>query len=152
MTTIEDDIAQAYATYGETLDLLPAVERILDSHGIDGARAAFERAGARDFLGSESEAIPLYREALEGGLSGPERLQCLVQLGSSLRNVGETEVAVRVLRTAAEEAQEWVAAFLALALHSDGQPSQALSVALRALAPNLTQYGRAVASYADQLS
>ncbi|MDO9397941.1 MAG: tetratricopeptide repeat protein [Herbiconiux sp.] len=156
MAAVEDEIAQAYAAHGESLDLLAAVDRILVSGDVSEARGAFERAGARDFLGLEIDAIPLYREALDKGLTEPERLRCLVQLGSSLRNVGDTEDAVRVLRTARGEAradqEEWVDAFLALALSSHGQPSQALSVALGALAPHLTQYGPAVSRYAEELS
>lgn len=155
MTDLTAEIDHLYKTMGETPDLLGAVDRILQAHDADAARAAFERAGARDFLGLEEEAIPLYREALDRGLGGPERLQCLVQLGSSLRNVGDAEGAVHVLRSARAEApaegKDWVDAFLALALHSTGQTSQALAVALTALAPHLTLYGRAVRSYADDL-
>lgn len=105
MAPVEDEIAHAYATHGETPELLAAIDSILKSGGLSEARDAFERAGARDFLGLEIEAIPLYREALARGLSAPERLQCLVQLGSSLRNVGDTEAAVQVLRTARPEQQ-----------------------------------------------
>lgn len=155
VTTLSDAIDQAYGTFGETPELLPAIDRVLETHDADAPRAAFERAGARDALGMEADAIPLYRVALAQGLGEPQRLQCLIQLGSSLRNVGHAEEALRVLRAAREEAQgesrDWVDAFLALALHSDGQRSQALAVALKALAPHLTMYGRAVSSYADEL-
>lgn len=155
MTALSDEIDRAYDTCGETPELLTAVDRILEAHGVDEARTAFERAGARDFLGLEGEAVPLYRDALDRGLAEPERLQCLVQLGSSLRNIGDAEGAVQVLRAARDEAsadaRDWVDAFLALALHSNGEPSQALAVALRALAPHLTRYGRSVTSYADDL-
>ena len=43
-------------------------------------------------------------------------------------------------------------AFLALALHDAGRPTEALAVALRRLAPTLPEYGRAVAAYADELT
>ena len=156
MTHLTAAIDHLYRTLGETPELLAAVDRVVEAHGVDEARAAFERAGARDFLGLEDEAIPLYREALDRGLAAPERLQCLVQLGSSLRNVGDAEGAVHVLRSARAEApaegKDWVDAFLALALHSTGQTSQALAVALTALAPHLTLYGRAVRSYAEDLA
>ena len=150
------DIDHVYETVGDTPELLAAVDRVLEAAGeVDEARVAFERAGARDFLGLEGEAIPLYREALDRGLMEPERLQCLIQLGSSLRNVGDAQGAVHVLESARAEAsgegQDWVDAFLALALHSTGQTSQALAVALNALAPHLTLYGGAVTSYAEDL-
>lgn len=156
MSALRDEIDRAYDTCGETTELLAAVDRALAAHGADEARAAFERAGARDFLGLEADAVPLYRDALNRGLPMPERLQCLVQLGSSLRNIGDADGAVRVLRAARDEApadaRDWVDAFLALALHSNGETSQALAVALRALAPHLTCYGRSVDAYADDLA
>lgn len=155
MCNMTAEIDHLYKTMGETSELLVALDRILEAHDADEARAAFERAGARDFLGLEEEAIPLYREALDRGLAESERLQCMVQLGSSLRNVGDAQGAVHVLRSARDKAppegKDWVDAFLALALHSTGQTSQALAVALTALAPHLTLYGRAVGSYAEEL-
>ena len=42
-------------------------------------------------------------------------------------------------------------AFLALALHSDQKPVEALRVALQTLAPRLPRYQRAVRAYADEL-
>ena len=54
----------------------------------DPALAAFERGGARDSAGLESEAEPLYREALRLGLPDSERAQCTIQLASTLRNLG----------------------------------------------------------------
>jgi hypothetical protein len=78
-----------------------------------------------------------------------------VQLGSSLRNVGEVDEAVAVLGAARREAPagaaDHVDAFLALALHAQGRGDEALSVALTALGPHLAEYGRAVTSYAAEL-
>ncbi|WP_240675071.1 tetratricopeptide repeat protein [Cellulomonas endophytica] len=155
MADLTDEIDDLYRSIGDSPDLLAAVDRVLQAHGAGPARAAFERAGARDFLGLEGEAIPLYREALDRGLEEPERLQCVVQLASSLRNEGDADEAVALLRRARTgapaEGRDWVDAFLALSLQSAGEPAQALATALRALAPHLTLYGRAVRSYADEL-
>ena len=155
MSTLDERIDHAYENCGETPELLSAIDLVLQDHNRAGARAAFERAGARDFLGLEAEAIPLYRQAFEQGLGEPERLQCLIQLSSSLRNVGQAQEADLLLREAREEAsaenRDWVDAFLALALHSSGEPAQALSVALKALTTHLTKYRRAVSSYVDAL-
>jgi tetratricopeptide (TPR) repeat protein len=155
MNDVTQEIARTYEIYGESPELLPAIDRVLEADPVDAARASFERAGARDFLGLEADAIPLYRDALERGLGQPERLQCLIQLGSSLRNIGDAESAVDVLRTARAEAQgeatDWADAFLSLALHSNGQTAEALAIALSALAAHMTRYGRAVASYAAKL-
>ena len=48
----------------------------------------YERGGEHDSAGREEEAIPLYEQALAAGLAGEIRARCLLQLGSSLRNVG----------------------------------------------------------------
>ncbi len=60
-------------------------------------RTHFEFGGSLDAAGHEAEAIPQYRRAIGMGLSGAAAPRALLQLGSSLRNVGEHEEAVRVL-------------------------------------------------------
>lgn len=45
------------------------------------AAALYEWASVHDFLGSEMEAIPLYRLALDAGLDYRQRTQALIQLG-----------------------------------------------------------------------
>jgi tetratricopeptide (TPR) repeat protein len=120
------------------------------------AKAAYESACAHDRRGEEAEAIPDYERALALGLPPEERWQALLGLGSSLRNVGRHEEAVRVLRAAAGEFPEQAAlkAFLALALDSHGEGRAALvtllDVTLR-YAP-IGPYARALAQYRDQLA
>lgn len=60
-------------------------------------RTHFEFGGSLDAAGHEAEAILEYRRAIGMGLSGAAAPRALLQLGSSLRNVGEHEEAVRVL-------------------------------------------------------
>jgi tetratricopeptide (TPR) repeat protein len=118
------------------------------------AEALYEWASVHDFLDREPEAIPIYRSALEVGLPEPKRRQAVIQLASSLRNVGASAEAVALLReldpdpVTAPGAQ----AFLALALHDLGDHTDALRTALLALAPMLPQYGRAVENYARALT
>ena len=116
--------------------------------------ATYEWASVHDFTGREAEAIPLYREALANGLAGDRRAQAVIQLSSSLRNVGNAQEAVDLLKDFADDTVAGAAsqAFLALALHDAGQPAAALRIALRALAPTLPLYSRAISSYADELS
>ena len=118
----------------------------------DGA-ALYEWASVHDFLGNEAEAIPLYRLALDAGLDDRRKTQALIQLASSLRNVGEFEAAVQVLEDVEESevAGDAHRAFLALALFDAGRPDQALRVALEALAKTLPLYRRAVSGYAAEL-
>lgn len=118
------------------------------------ADALFELASAHDFLGREADAIPLYRAALATGLGPDRRSQAVIQLASSLRNVGDAEAAVELLRTLDPDEHTGAAAraFLALALHDLGRSAEALRVALTALAPTLPRYARAVEHYATELS
>lgn len=116
--------------------------------------ASYEWASVHDFLGREAEAIPLYREALGNGLSGGRRHQAVIQLASSLRNVGNAQAAVDLLQglepdSATGDASQ---AFLALALHDVGQHAAALRVALKALAPTLPRYSRSISFYAEELA
>jgi hypothetical protein len=123
--------------------------------GLPPAVAAYERGSARDATGQEAEAVPLYCEALALGLDGRQRRECVIQLASSLRNVGEAEAGVALLRaerdTGSDELDDAVAAFLALALADAGRDREALSVALLALAGHLDQYRRSLTAYAREL-
>ncbi|RIJ52363.1 hypothetical protein DZG00_05225 [Clavibacter lycopersici] len=118
----------------------------------DDPRALYELACAHDFVGREAEAVPLYRAAIAGGLDPEHRPFAVIQLASSLRNVGEAGEAVALLEAMPDDAHApGRDAFLALALHDAGRPTEALAVALRRLAPALPEYGRAVLAYADDL-
>ena len=117
--------------------------------------ALYEWASVNDFLGLDAEAIPLYRAALSCGLAGDRRAQAVIQLASSLRNVGRPREAIDLLRDGASDdpvTGAAASAFLALALYDAGRPGEALRVALQALAPTLPRYTRAVAAYADELT
>lgn len=115
--------------------------------------ALLEWAGAHDSVGLEAEAVPLYREALAAGLDPEREARAVVQLASSLRNIGEPVAAIELLRTAPEHHTVGAArdAFLALALFDAGHPGEALQTALRALTPTLPGYRRALDYYASEL-
>ena len=119
----------------------------------DPALAAFERAGARDSAGLESEAEPLYREALRLGLSESEGAQCTIQLASTLRNLGRAEESLELLASIPPEHgyAAAAAAFRALALVSLDRPTDGVRELLHALAPTLPRYQRSVRAYADAL-
>ncbi|UOE25297.1 tetratricopeptide repeat protein [Agromyces soli] len=116
----------------------------------DDPRGAFETAGARDAAGLEDEAVAGYRRALELGLSGRARVEALIQLASTLRNLGRPGEALRLLDEAAAEPQDLgdaVVAFRALALVDLGQERRAAAELITALAPHLPQYRRSLAAY-----
>jgi len=132
-----------------------AMDRLASELPPDDPRALFERAGARDSIGQEELAIPLYQQALQAGLTGSDRRRAIIQLASSLRNVGQLAESLRLLAAeqdrGSDELDDAVAAFLALVLVDSGRSREAVSVALRALAPHLPRYQRSVANYARLL-
>lgn len=121
----------------------------------DDALALFERAGARDSAGLESEAEPLYRAALANGLAGSGRIQAHVQLASTIRNPGRPLESIALLDAIEPEAGELrdaVVAFRALAYVDAGDARRAASDALGALAPHLPRYRVSLAAYAAELT
>jgi Tetratrico peptide repeat len=124
--------------------------------------AAFERACAWDSTGHSDRAVPLYRSALDGGLTGYRRRRAVIQMASSMRNIGEVEAAIDLLeaergidpatldvrtRTLADA----ISAVLALCLADAGREREAVSIAVAALAPHLPRYQRSMANYARLL-
>jgi tetratricopeptide (TPR) repeat protein len=122
----------------------------------DSAVAAYERAAAFDSTGRSDLAVPLYRQALELGLESDRRRRAVIQMASSLRNVGQAEESVALLKAerdaGSDELDDAVSAFLALALVDTGREREAISVALAALAPHLPRYQRSLANYARELA
>ncbi|HST64773.1 MAG TPA: tetratricopeptide repeat protein [Mycobacteriales bacterium] len=119
------------------------------------AIADFERACAQDSTGHSDRAVPLYRAALAAGLSGIRRRRAVIQLSSSLRNVGRSQESVALLTAeraaGSDELDDAVAAVLALALTDVGREREAVSVAVAALAPHLPRYQRSKGNYARAL-
>jgi tetratricopeptide (TPR) repeat protein len=120
------------------------------------AVAEFERASAQDSTGHSDRAVPGYGRALELGLTGERRRRAVIQLASSLRNLGRAPESVALLEAEQEAASDSlddaVRAFLALALADTGREREAVSVALTALAPHLARYQRSLANYAGGLA
>lgn len=117
--------------------------------------ALFERAAAWDSTGHSDRAVPLYRAALDAGVPGERRRRAVIQMASSLRNLGRPQEGVDLLtaeRAAGHDhLDDAVAAVLALALTDLGRAREAVSVAVAALAPHLPRYQRSMANYARLL-
>jgi tetratricopeptide (TPR) repeat protein len=133
--------------------MLQSMRRLVEERGEDDPDALYEWASVHDFLGRETDAIPLYRTALDHGLASPRLQQAVIQLASSLRNIGHADEAAEILMKAHSDdvVGDAAQAFLALALHDCGRYDEALRVALRALARTLPFYGRSITAYADEL-
>ena len=109
-------------------------------------------ASAFDFAGREAEAEPLYRSAIEAGLDAERHPQAVLQLASTLRNLGRASEAVALLDKAELPGHEDArAAFLALALVDAGRAAEGAGRALLALSRHLERYRRPVTAYAEGL-
>ncbi len=119
------------------------------------AIAAFELASANDSTGYPERAAPLYRHALATGLTGLRRRRAVIQLASTLRNLGQANESVALLTderaAVSDELDDAVSATLALALTEVGREREAVGIALAALAPHLKRYNRSMANYAKAL-
>jgi hypothetical protein len=101
-------------------------------------------------------AVALSRPALPGALGGARRRRAVIQLASSLRNVGRPEESAALLTAeldaGPDHLDDAVRAFLALALVDLGREREAAALALGALAPHLPRYQRSLANYARLLA
>jgi Tetratrico peptide repeat len=153
----ERRLAEAWAAADSLSDaeLRELIEHLAAELPPESPVGLFERAGSFDSTGRSDLAVSLYRRALGGGLTGERRRRAVIQLASSLRNVGEAEESVALLRAELHEGSDRlddaVRAFLALALVDTGREREAVSLALEALAPRLPRYQRSLANYAREL-
>ena len=138
----EDDFV---ARIGELVALLPPGSAI----------GLFERGAAFDSTGHPNQAIPLYAAALEAGLMGERRRRAVIQMASSLRNLGHPQDALDLLTDEAKNPSDSldgaVATFTALALADLGREREAVVVALLALSTYLPRYNRSVKRFAKAL-
>lgn len=134
---------------GEVFDELA---RLADERNAEDPVALYELASAHDYVGREADAVPLYRQALAQGLHGSRRPRALLQLASSLRNLGLAGEAIELLAPdevpdagfSSEGLTDARAAFLALALADVGQHRAAVGIAVTALARHCGEYASVV--------
>jgi tetratricopeptide (TPR) repeat protein len=135
---------------------LSRMEQLVAELPADSAVALFEQAAAFDSTGHSDLAVPLYRQALERGLNGLRRRRAVIQLASSLRNLGQAAESVALLTAerdaGSDELDDAVDAFLALALVDTGRERAAVALALTALSRHLTRYQRSLSNYAQLLT
>lgn len=153
----EQRIADAWASIDDhdEAEFLALIDTLVAELPADSPIGLFERAGAFDSTGHSDLAVPLYRQALDHGLTGPRRRRAVIQMASSLRNLGQSPRSVELLTAelaaGSDELDDAVRGFLALALADVGREREATSLALGALAPHLPRYQRSLANYARLL-
>jgi hypothetical protein len=154
----EERLAELWASIDDhsEQEFLARIDELAAELPAGSAVAAFERASACDSTGHPDLAVPLYRQALELGLDGARRRQAVIQMASSLRNLGQATESVELLTAeragVSDELDDAVSAFLALALVDVGREREAVSLALGALSRHLPRYQRSLANYARLVS
>jgi Flp pilus assembly protein TadD len=125
-------------------EFLSKMELLVAELPADSAVGAFERAGSLDSTGHSDLAVPLYRQALELGLQGQRRRRAVIQMASSLRNLGQASESVALLTAERElesdDLDDAVSATLALALVDTGREREAVSIALIALSRHIVSF------------
>ena len=165
MTTLTDlraDVGRRAAALFALIDdyeeqaFIDAIDALAAELPAGDADALFHKACARDSRGHSDLAVPLYREALAtGGLTGENRRRAVIQLASSLRNLGEAATALGLLEAERERGSDHLddalACTTALCLASLGRDREGLSMVLVALAGHLPRYNRSMANYGRAL-
>ncbi len=143
--------------HGQAAAILPRLQQ-LDARHPNVAEIAYQLAWTCDVLGREAQALPYYEKAVALGLPRNELAGALLGLGSTLRQLGQFERSASVLRSAQLQFPEnrEFDAFLALTLHADGKPGEALRLALETLCdtsedPGIRAYQRALRHAATRL-
>lgn len=132
-------------------------EHLLVEHP-DHPYVLYEVGGSYDTDGQEERAAGFYERALPG-LSGETRRKCLLQYGSTLRNLDRLDESLRIFETARTEfpESESLAVFQALTLHAAGHQAKALAALLMVIAdrvdtPEIARYAPAIRGNADHLA
>jgi cyanophycin synthetase len=118
----------------------------------------YELGGEHDSAGREQEAIPHYERALALGLPDELVPRCLLQLASSLRNVGRADDALATFDDASARYPDDAALtlFRAFQLADLGREREALVSVLhlartRIDAPEIRRYARSLENYTNDL-
>jgi hypothetical protein len=153
----ERQIADAWASIDERdeAEFLALVDKLVEELPPGDPVGLFERAASLDSTGHSDLAVPLYEQALAGGLAGERRRRAVIQMASSLRNLGRSHESVALLSAEAartsDHLDDAVKTVLALALTDVGREREAVSIAVAALAAHLPRYQRSMANYARLL-
>src|SRR5271168_4999317 len=95
----ESRISALWLSFDETseADFIAQIEALSSERLPDDPIGLFERACAQDSTGHSDRAVPLYEAALAGGLLGIRRRRAVIQMASSLRNIGDFHQSIVLL-------------------------------------------------------
>ena len=146
------------ARHGGQIDHVLGLLKKIDERFPNVAEINYQLAWTCDVLGKEVEALPYYEKAVALGLPENELSGALLGLGSTLRSLGQYDRAIEVLRSALAQFPDnrEFEVFLAMALHSAGQHTEAMKLLLMTIADTsddlgLTTYQRAIRFHAGKL-
>jgi tetratricopeptide (TPR) repeat protein len=127
--------ARDRANMRPTIDALLAV---LAEHP-DDPHVLYEVGGAYDTAGEEETAAGYYERALAAGLDGDTLRRCLLQYGSTLRNLDRFDESLAVLdrALALHPDSESVRVWHALSLHAAGRSDAAVAELMEVAADNI---------------
>ncbi|RXJ04421.1 hypothetical protein DS745_03280 [Anaerobacillus alkaliphilus] len=134
------------------------LDKLLEADPED-SQVNFYYGSFHDGLGNEREAIPYYEKALANDIQGPNREMAYVQLGSSLRCIGEYEKAMKILSNGLQEfpANGAIKVFLAICYYNTSEHEKSVQLLMTTLLDTSTdqsiqQYKRALTYYKDHLN
>ena len=142
---------------GRDNDALNYVRELADKFPKD-AYIQCQSAFLHDSLNREAEAVKFYENAISLGLSTEDERDAYLGLGSTYRALGQFQKSKETFLKGLElfpEANQFQV-FLAMTLYNLGEHHEAMKRLLLVLAntsndSNVTQYGRAIRSYAEDL-
>ncbi|ANF32043.1 hypothetical protein A0130_10485 [Leifsonia xyli] len=141
-------------------DMQPTIDALLAvfAEHPDDPHVLYEVGGAYDTAGEEETAAGYYERALEAGLDGDTLRRCLLQYGSTLRNLDRFDDSLAVLDRAltlfpeSESVRVWHALSLHAAGRSDAAVAELMEVAAdRIRTPDLQRYEAAIRGNAAYL-
>lgn len=134
-----------------------ALLAVLEDHP-DDPHVLYEVGGAYDTAGEEQTAAGYYERAMQAGLEGDTLRRCLVQYGSTLRNLGRFDESLAALERGRElfPSSESLKVWHALSLHAAGRSDAAVAELMEVAAdgirtPDLQRYEAAIRGNAEYL-
>ena len=154
-----DRLAAIFAAR-DRADMQPTIDAflaVLAEHP-DDPHVLYEVGGSYDTAGDEEAAAGYYERALAAGLDGDALRRCLLQYGSTLRNLDRFDESLAVLERAREgfPGSPSVRVWHALSLHAAGRSDAAVAELMELTAdeirtPDLLRYEAALRGNAEYL-